>query len=106
MWNFRRSLPAVLSLTALSLLIPYAASAEPATQAVPASSPANASVEQRVELLDQTVRILQRRLEVKEENDTLKWKEMPLFGAGPDGFTFKSPKNDFQLSIKGLLQAD
>ncbi|MEO6098339.1 MAG: hypothetical protein ABIW76_22755, partial [Fibrobacteria bacterium] len=52
--------------------------------------------------LQQKVLILERKLEVKDEEAV----DAPKFTAGPDGFVFKSADEAFQLKWRGLLQVD
>ncbi len=75
------------------------------------SSPSRAeevSVADTVNLqeLRQKVLILERKLEVKDEEAATKAADAPKFTAGPDGFVFKSADEAFQLKWRGLLQVD
>jgi phosphate-selective porin OprO/OprP len=62
--------------------------------------------EERIEALDQKVRILERRSEIEQENAAAKAKEAPIVGAGQDGFFLRSADGNFQLRVRGYLQAD
>jgi phosphate-selective porin OprO and OprP len=59
-----------------------------------------------VEALDQKVRILQRRYEIDQETAAAKAKDAPIVGAGKDGFSLRSADGNFQLRVRGYLQAD
>ena len=59
-----------------------------------------------VEALDQKVRILERRMELDQEATAAKAKEAPILGAGKDGFSLKSADGNFQLRLRGYVQAD
>jgi len=56
--------------------------------------------------LDQKVRILQRQLELKDEDAEAKAAETPVVSTGPDGFILKSADGNFSLKTGGLFQAD
>ncbi|HEV8713002.1 MAG TPA: porin [Candidatus Binatia bacterium] len=62
--------------------------------------------EDRVEAIDQKVHILERRWELEQEAAAAKAKEAPIFGAGKEGFFLRSADGNFQLRIRGYLQAD
>src|SRR4051812_49009216 len=65
------------------------------------------SAKARLEELDQKVRILERKLEVKEEAEQAKATEAPKLTASlGDGFTIKSADDNFSLRWRGFLQAD
>lgn len=64
------------------------------------------SVQERLETLDQKVRILERRLELEQEKAAEKAKATPVLGAGKDGFFLKSADEAFQLKLRGYLQTD
>jgi phosphate-selective porin OprO/OprP len=56
--------------------------------------------------LDQRVRILERKLEIADENATTKAKETPFVKVGSEGFQFGSTDKAFLIKIRGLIQAD
>jgi phosphate-selective porin OprO/OprP len=60
----------------------------------------------RLEQLNQKVKVLERLRENEQENLAAKLKETPVVLAGKDGFVLKSADNDYQLKITGLLQSD
>jgi phosphate-selective porin OprO and OprP len=74
-------------------------------QAAPPDSTAS-SLQERLEALDQKVRILERLRELEQENAAAKVKETPLVGADKDGFTLKSADGGFRLKIGGYVQSD
>lgn len=78
------------------------------TNAAPA-----ASIDQRLEQLEQEIRVLKRQRELdqeqavqKAEEAAHKAKETPIVVAGPDGFAFKSGDGNFMLRLRGYVQAD
>ena len=79
-----------------------AAAAEPETGA---SEPAEADRE-RLREIEQEVQILQRKLEVQEEDAAQKASRTAIAGAGPDGFFLKSPDGKFQIKLRGYTQFD
>ncbi len=56
--------------------------------------------------LDQKIRILQRQLELRDDDAAAKAADASKLSAGADGFTLKSPDGNFILNTKGLLQVD
>jgi phosphate-selective porin OprO/OprP len=83
-----------------------------------AASPASAEPEsgtadpgeadrERLREIEQEVQILQRKLEVQEEDAAKAKTKTPIVGAGPDGFFLKSPDNkSFVLKLRGYTQFD
>src|SRR5262245_30869743 len=66
--------------------------------AASASEAAAAQVAERLESLDQKMRIFERKRELEQEALAAKLKEIPVVTAsGKDGFGFKSADNSFQL---------
>jgi phosphate-selective porin OprO and OprP len=61
---------------------------------------------ERLEELDQELRVLQRKLEIEREQAAEKAKTTPAVIAGRDGFSLKSADGDFQVRFRGYLQAD
>ncbi len=60
----------------------------------------------RLEALDQKVRILERNRELDQEAALAKAKETPVIAAGPDGFSISSADKSYRLRIGGYAQAD
>jgi phosphate-selective porin OprO/OprP len=70
-------------------------------------SSAELPLPERIESLDQKLRIIERRRELDEESVAAKVKENPIVTAnGKDGFGFRSADSNFQLKISGYAQAD
>jgi phosphate-selective porin OprO/OprP len=80
--------------------------AQQGTPAKVQEPPPAGAKEERVEALDQKVRILERRWELDQETATAKAKEAPIVGAGQNGFFLRSSDGNFQLRLRGYLQAD
>lgn len=58
------------------------------------------SLVQRVEGLNQQVKILERLRDVDQENNQKKIDETPVVSAGKDGFSLRAPDTSYQLKIK------
>jgi len=74
-----------------------------------AAAETQAQLEQRIQELEKTVRLLSRKLEVSEEVYTAdKAKAAPngRVKAGPDGFSLVSADGQSELKFRGLLQFD
>ena len=66
-----------------------------------------AETDASLETLDQKVRILERKLEIAEENAANKAKEAPTVSASAkDGFSIQSADKSFRLRLRGYVQAD
>lgn len=65
-----------------------------------------APVDERLDVLDKKIRVLERRLELDGENAATRAKEAAVLGAGKDGFTLKSADQQFTLKLGGYIQAD
>jgi phosphate-selective porin OprO/OprP len=76
-----------------------------ATEETPAAETPK-TPEQRIEELDQKVRILERRGEVADEQAAEKAKSAASVTAGRDGFSIRSADNAFQLRLRGYVQLD
>ncbi|MDO8432145.1 MAG: porin [Candidatus Binatus sp.] len=59
-----------------------------------------------LESLDQKVKMIDRKLEVQQETEIAKAKELPVVKAGAQGFSLSSPNNEFQFKLGALLQGD
>lgn len=88
-----------VTLTGTIIAVPQAAMAQ-------GTASTGAPVEERLETLDQKVRILERRLELEQEKATEKAKDTPILGAGKEGFFLKSADGSFQLKLRGYIQTD
>lgn len=78
------------------------------TNAAPAGT-----IDQRIDQLDQEIRILKRQRELDQEHAqqqaeevAQKAKQAPIVTAGSDGFALKSADGNSVLKLKGQLQAD
>ena len=56
--------------------------------------------------LDQRVRVLERKLELADEQAAERAKKAPVAIAGAEGFGLKSADGAFQLRLRGLVQTD
>jgi phosphate-selective porin OprO/OprP len=79
-----------------------------ATAAVPPSDTAKLVDElaARIDELDQQLRVLQRKLEIEKEQAADKAKVTPTVVAGREGYAVRSADGDFQLKVRGYVQAD
>ena len=64
------------------------------------------AADEKIDEVDQRVRILERKAELKAEADAEGQKTAGLVGAGKDGFFLKSADGSFILKIRGYLQTD
>lgn len=64
------------------------------------------NIEQRLDELEQEIRILKRQKELDTEAAEAKVKETPRVTAGKEGFALKSADGNFALNLQGVLQAD
>jgi phosphate-selective porin OprO/OprP len=74
-----------------------------------ASAATTAELEQRIEELEQMVRIMSRKQEVSEEvyvADKAKAATTGTVKAGPDGFALVSPDKSAEIKFRGLMQFD
>jgi phosphate-selective porin OprO/OprP len=74
------------------------------TNAAPAGS-----IDQRLEQLEQEIRILKRQRELDKEAAAAaeeQAKKTPILQADSNGFALKSADGDFQLRLRGVVQAD
>ena len=56
--------------------------------------------------LDQRLRILERRLELQQEETAAKAKEAPVIAVNDKGASLKSANGDFEFKLRGLVQGD
>jgi phosphate-selective porin OprO/OprP len=92
---FRRSFTAAL----LALFLATAADAQE-----PAASPQ--TTEERIQQLDQQIKILARQIEIEKEAQTAAQASTPAVSAGTAGFDIHSADGAFRLRIRGYLQSD
>jgi phosphate-selective porin OprO/OprP len=65
-----------------------------------------ASLESRIEELDQRLRILARLRELQEDSLRALERTRPRITGGSDGLAFQSASGDFQLRVRGYVQSD
>ncbi len=82
----------ILSLTALPLFAQ--------------TSSTGKTIDERLTELEEEVRILKRLKEVDQDIQQRKDTETPVITASQDGFALKSKDGNFQLKLKGQIQAD
>jgi phosphate-selective porin OprO/OprP len=70
------------------------------------STARDTTLEQRVDRLDQQIRILQRLRELAQDSAAAAAKDKPGVSAGKDGFSVESADGRFQLRLRGYVQAD
>jgi len=64
------------------------------------------SLKQQLQDLDQKVRVLQRKLEIADEDSAKARSENATVVAGDKGFGLKSSDGKFEVKLRGLIQAD
>ncbi|HET9887445.1 MAG TPA: porin [bacterium] len=97
--------PKALALLLGIVLVAFASSLFAQEEASPGEAAPDESPEDPDDL-DQRVRILERKLEIREEGDAEKSKSAASVSAGKDGFSWKSADGAYQLKIRGYLHAD
>lgn len=60
----------------------------------------------RIQELDQKIRVVERKLEIADETAATKAKETPKVSAGSSGFALAAADKSFELKLRGLIQAD
>jgi len=71
-----------------------------------AGQPNDAKAKEHLEALDQKVKVLEREKELEQEASEARAKEAPKISLGADGFSFASPRGNFGVQLKGVLQMD
>jgi phosphate-selective porin OprO/OprP len=64
------------------------------------------TVEERLDALDQQVRVLARQIELEREAVSEAAKQLPAVRAGREGFVLRSADSSFILRFRGYLQSD
>ncbi|MFY2765361.1 OprO/OprP family phosphate-selective porin [Arenimonas sp. MALMAid1274] len=59
-----------------------------------------------VAALDQRLRILERQLEIQQEEAVTRATSTPVVAVGDKGLSVNTPKGDYEIRFKGLVQAD
>ncbi len=87
---------------------PAPASLPPAPETAPADpqAPAPQTTEERIEALDQQLKILARQLEIEKEAATAAQSAAPVAVAGPAGFEIRSADGAFAVRFRGYIHAD
>ncbi|HEY3346267.1 MAG TPA: porin [Nitrospirota bacterium] len=67
---------------------------------------APSTVEEKIDALEQKIKVLERLREVDDEKSVDMAKGTAVVSAGKDGFSISSPDKDFVLKFRGLVQAD
>lgn len=77
-------------------------------QTSPAAEDADSieGLKQQIQLLDQKVRVLERRQELEKEDAAAKAKAAPTFGISSSGFIWRSADTNFVFRLRGNIQAD
>jgi len=89
------------------LVLPPPAARAQETNQQPAAPPADEkSVDEKLEELDQKIRILDRQIELDKEAAAEKAKTAGQANAGKDGFSLKSADGNFLLRVRGYVQLD
>ncbi|ROH85977.1 porin [Stagnimonas aquatica] len=60
----------------------------------------------RVQELEQRLLVLERKLEIQNEEAAAKAKDAPVVTAGEKGFSLKNAKGDYEIKFSGLAQID
>src|SRR5688572_25144525 len=71
-----------------------------------ASAQAPDDLRNKVQELEQQLKILQRQIELREEASAEKAKTAPVLSAGVSGFSLRSADTNFVLRLRGYVQAD
>ncbi len=112
---------AILGALACSLALPVSAQSQPTVQELlkrlealerrVGNAPASADTEGEADAaalggLDQRLRVLERRLELQQEEAAAKAKEAPVVAVNDKGASLKSANGDFEFRLRGLVQGD
>ncbi|WP_213600532.1 OprO/OprP family phosphate-selective porin [Pseudoxanthomonas japonensis] len=112
---------AILGALACSLALPVSAQRQPTVQELlqrlealerrVGEAPATVAVEgdsapATLGDLDQRLRILERRLELQQEEAATRAKEAPVIAVNDKGASLKSANGDYEIRIRGLIQGD
>jgi len=86
--------------------LPSSGASTSATGVRDASALTLEALEERLDELDQQIRVVARQAEIDREAAVEKAKTTPVVTAGREGFVLKSADNNFQLRIRGYAQSD
>ena len=70
------------------------------------ASPAPSAAGDPVAALDQRLRVIERQLEIQQEEATVRATTAPVVAVGDKGLSVKTPKGDYEIKLRGLVQAD
>src|SRR4030095_7932019 len=70
------------------------------------AQPDTASVEERLQELDQEIRVLKRQRELEQDSLATAAKDRPKLSTDKDGFWLRSSDEKFALHLGGYIQAD
>jgi len=91
----------------IGLAVSGAALAQETPPPEPTPTPAPSTpVDERLNELDQKVRVLERKREIEAEQAAEQKKTASQFAAGGEGFSWKSADGDFVLRLRGYVQLD
>ena len=105
---FRRSsvaAPIVLAALLMAVVRPAAAQT-PAPASPPAEQDAPKTAEEKIQELDQQIRILARQIEIEKEAADAAKATAPAVAAGAGGFEIRSADSAFRVRIRGYLHSD
>lgn len=111
---------AILGALACSLAVPASAQGQPTVQQLlqrlealerrvgeaPAAASEGESGLATLGDLDQRLRILERRLELQQEEAVAKAKDAPVVAVNDKGASLKSASGDYEFKLRGLVQGD
>jgi phosphate-selective porin OprO/OprP len=75
-------------------------------QLLGATSPSGSADADSVAELDQRLRVLERKLELQQEEAATKAASAPVVTVGDKGLSVRSTNSDYEIKLKGLVQAD
>jgi phosphate-selective porin OprO/OprP len=107
----RRPFPSIVRPAIAAAILAWAttvfAQTTPPAEAPPAeAAAAPLTTEEKIEQLDQQIRILARQIEIEKEAATAAAATAPAAGAGAGGFELRSADGAFRIRFRGYLHAD
>ena len=69
-------------------------------------APDSEAAQAKTDELEQKIKVLERKKEIEDEANQAKAKEAPIVRAGKDGFGLRSADGNFDLRLRGYVQAD
>ena len=67
---------------------------------------AGATTHDPLATLDQRLKVIERQLELQQEDAVARAATAPVVAVGDKGLSVKTPKGDFEIKLRGLVQAD